>query len=48
MRAMPAQAERVPATPSDEPKAAEHGGSLTHDTEPGRTVFRVRLPFTQT
>jgi signal transduction histidine kinase len=97
---MPAQAERVPATPSDEPKAAErrpaimvveiadsgpgvpedvaerifdpffttkdvgqgtglglatarrivvdlHGGSLTHDAEPGRTVFRVRLPFTK-
>jgi signal transduction histidine kinase len=25
-----------------------HDGSLTLDTEPGRTVFRVRLPFTQT
>jgi signal transduction histidine kinase len=25
-----------------------HDGSLTLDTEPGRTSFRVRLPFTQT
>jgi signal transduction histidine kinase len=24
-----------------------HNGSLTLDTEPGRTTFRVRLPFTQ-
>ncbi len=24
-----------------------HDGSLTVDSEPGRTVFRVRLPFTQ-
>jgi signal transduction histidine kinase len=24
-----------------------HSGSLTVDTEPGRTTFRVRLPFTQ-
>ena len=25
-----------------------HNGSLSFDTEPGRTTFRVRLPFTQT
>jgi signal transduction histidine kinase len=25
-----------------------HSGSLTLESEPGRTVFRVRLPFTQT
>ncbi len=25
-----------------------HGGSLTLDTKPGRTVFRVRLPLTAT
>ncbi len=25
-----------------------HNGSLTLDTRPGRTIFRVRLPFTQT
>jgi signal transduction histidine kinase len=25
-----------------------HDGSLTLDTEPGRTTFRVRLPLTQT
>jgi signal transduction histidine kinase len=25
-----------------------HDGSLTLDTQPGRTAFRVRLPFTQT
>ena len=25
-----------------------HGGSLTLDTNPGRTVFRVRLPLTAT
>jgi signal transduction histidine kinase len=25
-----------------------HAGSLTLDSEPGRTTFRVRLPFTQT
>jgi signal transduction histidine kinase len=25
-----------------------HAGSLTLDTRPGRTTFRVRLPFTQT
>jgi signal transduction histidine kinase len=25
-----------------------HDGSLTLETEPGRTTFRVRLPFTQT
>lgn len=25
-----------------------HDGSLTLDSEPGRTTFRVRLPFSQT
>jgi signal transduction histidine kinase len=25
-----------------------HDGSLTLDSQPGRTVFRVRIPFTQT
>jgi signal transduction histidine kinase len=25
-----------------------HNGSLSFDTKPGRTTFRVRLPFTQT
>ncbi len=24
-----------------------HDGSLTLETQPGRTTFRVRLPFTQ-
>jgi signal transduction histidine kinase len=25
-----------------------HDGSLTTESQPGRTIFRVRLPFTQT